>query len=387
MPTLRDCVVLSGPELAPHQCARLTWSRGVITHLDLGPPAPALQTGALVVIPALSNAFTQIGDSPLVDAAAQLPASEAFGSPRAEGLAALPPPEQFPHVAGHLAYLARGGVVRHLDWCEPGGEPARMLTAAAQQTGVESILLGRLGARPFSPGVLMAGVAPLPEPARAELEAMLGEVDGFATDGLTAPACEEVVGVTTVRHKLRALACPAPGFARALAALDPHLVAPLSAATDEEIAALARAKKSTVVAPRAAAALGLPPPPLAALLRAGVPVLLGTGSAMLNVPSLFAELDFAWKLARQQSGSDAPVDPLAILRMATCNIHAVLRGHYHGHLATGLPADLVVLNFTSPHLRATRNLAAAIVSRLTPEDVLATYRAGEPIWRTPQFEP
>ena len=387
MPTLRDCVVLHGPDLTPHHCARFAWSRGVVTGLDLGPPAPALARGTLVVIPALTNAFTQLGDSPLVDAAAMLPASEVFGDFRAAALAALPPPEQFPHVAGHMAYLARSGVVRHLDFCEPGAEPARMLSAAAAETGVECVLLGRFGARPFSPGELSAGVAPLPEAARAELEAMLAEVDGLASDGLTQPACEEVLQVTAARQKLRALACPSPNFARRLAQLDPHLVAPLTAASDDEIAALVRAKKPAVVAPRAAAALGLPPPPLAALLSAGVSLLLGTGGPMLSTPNLFAELDFAWKLARAQSGPDAPVDPLAILRMATCNIHAALRGHYHGRLEAGLPADFAVLNFTSPHLRATRNLVAAIVSRLTPEDVLATYRGGEPIWRTPQFEP
>ena len=355
--------------------------------LDLGPPAPALERGALVVIPALTNAYTQLGDSPLADGAALLPAGEALAAYRAEGLDAIPPEAQFPHVAGHLAYLARGGCVRHLDFVEPGAGPARMLSSAAAETGVECVLLGRFGARPFSLGELAANVASLPEPAQAELAAMFAEVDGLATDGLTGPACEEVRVVTTERQKLRALACPAPGFARMLAALAPHFVAPLTAADADDIAALARAKVPAVVAPRAAAALGLPPPPLAALLRAGVPVLLGTGSAMLNAPSLFAELDFAWKLARAQSGPATPVDPLAILRLATCNIHAVLRGHYHGHLAAGLPADFAVLNFTSPHLRATRNLAAAIVSRLTPEDVLATYRAGEPIWRTPQFEP
>ena len=216
---------------------------------------------------------------------------------------------------------------------------------------------------------------------------MMGEVDGFTTDGLTAPACEEARQVSTERQKLRALACPAPNFARALALLDPHLVAPLTAADDNDIAALVRARKTAVVTPRVAAALGLPPPPLAALIGAGVPLLLGTGSAMLGTPNLFAELDFAWKLARQQAGPDTPVDPLAILRMVTGNIHAVLRGHYHGCLATGLPADLTVLNFTSPHLRATRRLVAAIVSRVTPDDILGTYRSGEPLWLNPQFNP
>jgi len=386
MPTLRDCVVLHGPDLVPHHCARFTWSRGVVTGMDLGPPAPGLDRGTLVILPALTNACTQLGDSPLADAAADLPPDVAAGQ-RARVLAEIPPPAQFPHIAGHLAYLARCGVVRHIDFCEPGAEPARMLSAAAREAGVESILLGRLGRPAFSPGELEASVLALPADARAELEAMLVEVDGFATDGLTAPAYEEVRQVTHDRQKLRALACPAPHLDRALALLDPHLVMLNVDVAEADIATLARSKKTAVLTPRALAALGLPPPPLAALLRAGVPLLLGTGGAMLNSPNLFAELDFAWKLARQQSGPDTPVDPLAILRMATSNIHPVLRGHYHGWLENGHPADFTVLNFTNPHLRATRRLIAAIVSRVTPDDVLGTYRGGEPIWLAPQFNP
>jgi len=262
-----------------------------------------------------------------------------------------------------------------------------MLSAAAREAGLDTILLGRLGVQPFTAGELAAGVLPLPAPARDELMAMLGEVDGFATDGLTMPAYEEACALANERQKLRAIACPAPNFARALKLLDPHLVGPLTAAGEDEIAALARTKKTAGITPRAAAALGLPPPPLTALLRAGVPLLLGTGDAMLNTPNLFAEMDFAWKLARQQAGPDSPVDPLSILRMTTVNIHTVLRGHYHGCLATGLPADFAVLNFTSPHLRATRRLAAAIVSRVTPDDLLGTYRSGEPLWLNPQFNP
>ncbi len=386
MPTLRDCVVLHGPDLVPHHCVRFMWNRGVITALDLGPPVMALERGTLVVIPALTNACTLLGDSPLADGAADLPLAAAADE-RTRALAALPPPEQFPHVAGHLAYLARAGVVRHLDFCESGAEPARLLSAASREAGVESILLGRFGQPPFTAGEIAANVLPLPEPAREELTAMLGEVDGFASVGLTAPANEEACALTNERKKLRALACPSPHFARALALLDPHLVGPLTTAGPDETAALLRAKKTAVLTPRAAATLGLPPPPLAALLAAGVPLLLGSGSVMLNTPNLFAEMDFAWKLARQQAGPDMPVDPLAILRMVTCNIHAVLRGHYHGRLESGLPADFTVLNFTSPHLRATRHLIAAIVSRVTPEDVLGTYRAGEPIWLAPQFSP
>jgi hypothetical protein len=45
-----------------------------------------------------------------------------------------------------------------------------------------------------------------------------------------------------------------------------------------------------------------------------------------------------------------------------------------------------VLNFHQPHLRATRHIPASIVTRVTPEDVLATYRLGRPLYCAPHFQ-
>jgi hypothetical protein len=305
-------------------------------------------------------------------------------------LAEMPPPEQFQHLAGHLLYLARTGVVRHLDFCEPGTETAQMLREAAERTGVQSISFGRLERPPTSERELVAGDAPLSGAARSELGNLLNLVDGFASgtiDGLTGLACEEIKALTVDRHKRLALACPGPDFARLLELLDPQLVAPFAGAGPEEIAALAARRKTVALTPRATATLGLTPAPLAPLLQAGVPVLLGTGSTMLTSPNVWAELDFAWRLLCQQAAGENARDPRSILRMITANVRPVLGGDCHGYLERGLPADFAVLNFRRPHLGSTRNLVATLVSRVTPEEVLGTYRQGEPIWRAPEFNP
>jgi len=44
-----------------------------------------------------------------------------------------------------------------------------------------------------------------------------------------------------------------------------------------------------------------------------------------------------------------------------------------------------VLDFHRPHLRATRHIPASVVTRVTPEDVLATYRAGMPLYQAEGF--
>lgn len=101
---------------------------------------------------------------------------------------------------------------------------------------------------------------------------------------------------------------------------------------------------------------------------------------MLNSPSMLAELDFTYKVAKSQFADALSPDPTAILKMATSNIRAVLGGDHHGALEVGLPASFVVLDFTKPHLAHTRHLVASIVTRVTPDDVLATFRHGKPLY-------
>ncbi|XHX79897.1 MAG: hypothetical protein RBJ76_08225 [Stenomitos frigidus ULC029] len=50
-------------------------------------------------------------------------------------------------------------------------------------------------------------------------------------------------------------------------------------------------------------------------------------------------------------------------------------------LATGLPADFVVLNFHQPHLRSSQHTLASIVTRVPPEVVLLTVRQGIILWQ------
>ncbi|HEY9250131.1 MAG TPA: amidohydrolase, partial [Rariglobus sp.] len=100
---------------------------------------------------------------------------------------------------------------------------------------------------------------------------------------------------------------------------------------------------------------------------------------------LLAELDFTYKLAKSQFADALSPDPAAILKMATANIRPLLGGDHYGYLERGLPADFVVLDFNAPHLRATRHITASVLTRVTPAEVLATYRHGRELWRDPRW--
>ena len=404
---LTDCVVLLGPELEPFRCARFAWSGDTITAADRITPVTTLDAGSLVVIPGLINGHTHLGDSALPDGATGLTLEQAFFRPagyKYRELAQLSPEQHLPHLEAHLRYMARTGTVCHLDFREQGPAGAELLRAASAATGVESIILSQFNASPFAGPTLRANAASatLPPAHRAELERMLAVADGFSEstiNDLTDAAWAEIRAATAARAKLRAIHClENAGYrerslattgrgdlARALEVFDPHLVVHMTVATADEIALLARSGKTAALNPRANATLGLPLPPVADLLRAGANLLLGTDNVMLNAPNLLAELDFTYKLAKSQFGDALSPDPAAILRMATSNIRPLLGGDHPGALEVGLPATFVVLNFHAPHLRHTRHITASVVTRVTPEDVLATYRLGRPLHRSPDF--
>jgi cytosine/adenosine deaminase-related metal-dependent hydrolase len=403
--SLRDVVVLLGPELEPWRCSRFEWKGDSITAIDQVEPVLGIGKSSLVVIPGMYNSHTHMGDSCLPDGATGLTLEQGFFRPHGfkyRSLAAMSREDHLPHVVSHLRYMARTGTVCHIDFREQGPYGSLLLREASRITGVESVILGQFSGVPFGGPELEANNAPLPADARKELEAILAAADGFSEstmNDLTDTAWREVRELTGRLGKLRAIHClENAGYrdvslartrrgdlARALDLYDPHLVVHMTVADAEEIALLARSGKSAAINPRANANIGLPLPPVRSLIEAGANLLLGTDNGLLNSPNLFAELDFTYKLAKSQYGDAVRPDPLVILRMATSNIRRLLGDSHHGCLEAGLPATFVVLDFHQPHLRASRHVPASVVTRVTPEDVLATFRSGVPLYQGERF--
>lgn len=403
---IRDCIVLLGPDLEAWRCSRFAWELDTVTAIDRIARVSTADNGGLVVMPGLYNSHTHMGDSCLPDGATGLTLEQGFFRPNGfkyRELAKLSRADHLPHVVNHLAYMARTGTICHVDFREQGVSGAELLREASGQTGVESVILGQFDQVPFDSLALDQNSAALPDGAREELELLLGVADGFSEstmNDLTETAWREVREITQRLGKLRAIHClENAGYRdvslartgkgdllRALQLLEPHLIVHLTVADESEIELLARSGTKAVLNPRANANLGLPLPPVRALLEKGVSLLLGTDNGLLNSPNLFAEMDFTYKVAKSQYGDAVRPDPVAIIRMATSNIAPVLGPDHHGYLATGLPASFVVLDFHRPHLRASRHVHASIVTRVTPEDILATLREGRVLYRSPGFQ-
>jgi cytosine/adenosine deaminase-related metal-dependent hydrolase len=403
---LLDCIVLLGAKLQPWRCRRFAWSGDTVVAIERIAPVETLDSGALVVIPGLYNAHTHMGDSCWPDGATGLTLEQGFFRPdgfKYRELAKISPEKQLEHLVAHLRYMACTGTVGHFDFREQGAAGAELLRRAATITGVDSVILSQFNRVPFSEDELKANTAALPDSARLDLAAMLSVADGFSEstmNDLTDSAWCEIRKLTEEKGKLRAIHCLENAdyrnvslgrtgrgdLIRALELLAPHLVIHLTVANEEEISLLARTGTTGVLNPRANANLGLPLPPVRRLLEGGVNLLLGTDNGLLNSPNLFAELDYTYKIVKSQFGDAVRPDPLDILRMATSNLPSCFGPERRGFIDENLPATFVVLNFHQPHLRATRHIPASIVTRVTPSDVLATYRLGRPLYVAPHFQ-
>jgi len=348
-----------------------------------------------------------MGDSCIPDGATGLTLEQGFFRPNGfkyRELAALTREEHLPHVVNHLRYMARTGTVGHIDFREQGPYGTELLREASRITGIDSVILGQFSGVPFDAEALSANNAGLPAESMSELEAILAVADGFSEstmNDLTDAAWGQIRSLTHKLGKLRAIHClENDGYrdvsfertgrgdlVRAIELYNPHLIVHMTVAAAAEIGLLARSGITAALNPRANANLGLPIPPIRALMESGANLVLGTDNGLLNSPSMLAELDFTYKMAKSQYGDALRPDPLAILRMATSNVAAVLGKDRSGSLEKGQPATFVVLDFHKPHLRSTRHIPASVVTRVTPEDVLGTYRMGNPLYKSADLNP
>lgn len=346
-----------------------------------------------------------MGDSCLPDGATGMTLEEGFFRPNGykyRELAKRSEEEHLFHIANHLHYMARTGTVGHIDFREQGVYGSQLLRRAAEQVGIHSIILGQFNTLPFTEHELQQNQASLSPAAIAELESILSVADGFSEstmNDLTDHAWVQIREIAQRHNKLCAIHClenenyretsvaitGRGDLDRAIDLYQPDLVIHATVANDIEIAMLSNHRVNVVLNPRANANLGLPFPPVAKLIESDANLLLGTDNGLLNSPNLLAELDFTYKLAKSQFGDAVRPGPQAILKMATSNVGLALKNNVYGYLEKGLPADFVLLDFTHPHLRASRNILASIVTRVTPDDVLATVRQGHYLYRSEHY--
>ena len=167
---------------------------------------------------------------------------------------------------------------------------------------------------------------------------------------------------------------------------------PVTAATCAHLTAdeqkqLGKAKVSAVATPIATAKQGYAPTPITDCVKAGMNVALGTDSAVAcgNL-DMFEVMRFAALQTRQAAADATALPAAACLMMATvCGATTQGRSGECGMLKEGMDADIVLVDFSAPHLLPCHNVISSLVFSAKGGDVAMTMVRGKILYQNGQF--
>ena len=159
------------------------------------------------------------------------------------------------------------------------------------------------------------------------------------------------------------------------------------ALSEEERKLLGKQKATAVATPLAYAKAGLPSTPILSSVKAGMNVALGTGGALeCGNLDLFEVMRFAATGARLDGGDPTAMPAPAVLMMATtCGARAQGRADETGMLKEGMDADIVLVDFSAPHLMPCHNVMNGLVFSAKGGDVAMTMVRGKILYQNGQF--
>ena len=151
--------------------------------------------------------------------------------------------------------------------------------------------------------------------------------------------------------------------------------------TDRRI--LGAKKASAVATPIAAAKLGLPQTPITDCVKAGINVALGTGGALeCGNLDMFEVIRAAALSSRSAAGdADSMPAPAALMMATVCGARAQGRAAECGMLKAGMDADIVLLDFSAPHLMPCHNVLSGLVFSAKGGDVAMTMVRGNVLYQ------
>jgi len=155
----------------------------------------------------------------------------------------------------------------------------------------------------------------------------------------------------------------------------------------EDLRLLAKRKVSAVVCPLADQKLAAGQADLMAMVRAGMNVALGTESADCgNTLDLFAQMKAAALQAKAKSGDpEAVAAPAALLLATVCGARAQGRSKECGMIKLGCDADLIMVDFTQPHLIPCHNIVNNLVYAASGRDVVMTMVRGRILYAAGRY--
>ena len=167
----------------------------------------------------------------------------------------------------------------------------------------------------------------------------------------------------------------------------PATAAGCSFLTEEEARILGKKKVSAVALPLSDAKNGQPCAPIMTLVKSGMNVALGTdGAIQAGNLDMFEVMRGAAMSVRASTGDASALPSSAALMMATvCGAQAQGRSAECGMLKEGLDADMVLLDFSAPHLMPCHNVMTGLVYAAKGGDVAMTMVRGKILYQSGKF--
>ena len=167
----------------------------------------------------------------------------------------------------------------------------------------------------------------------------------------------------------------------------PATAAGCGALSEEEMKLLGKKKVSLVALPLADAKAGRPSASITRCVKNGMNATLGTGGAVeCGNMDLFEVMRGAAFSQRVTAGEPSAMPAGAVLTMATvCGAFAQGRSADTGMLKTGMDADIILVDFSAPHLMPCHNVLNGLVFSAKGGDVAMTMVRGKILYQNGQF--
>ena len=341
------------------------WEDGVIVEVRRTRSRKVVAEG--LIIPGLWNAHTHLGDA-IVTQELHGTIEELVAPPHGLKHRVLARAKDTAVIAAMrraMATMVRTGTTGFSDFREGSLRGLKLLYAAVAALPLRGIALGRPAGLEYDP---------------REVASILRAADGIAVSSYVdwpQDAIEKLAAHVRRERKLFAIHCSERIREDIDKVLDltPAFLVHMVHATAADLVRCADAQVPIVVCPRSNAFFGMTPD-IPRMVHAGVELLLGTDNAMINVPSMLREIEFAYRVARMKGEGSAR----EILAMA-------LRGRRladpksPGGLRVGEAADLVVFDLPG----GTSGFASLM--RASASDVRLVVSGGHPWPGSPSSVP
>ena len=120
------------------------------------------------------------------------------------------------------------------------------------------------------------------------------------------------------------------------------------------------------------------------LVKRGISVALGTdGASSNNNLNMFEEIKLTGILHKGITGDPTVLPAWEVLKMATVNGARALGFQDLGMLKEGYLADMIILDFSAPHLKPNHNTVSNLVYAAQGSDVETTIVDGKIVWQRP----